>query len=126
RSLFIALLIIGSGIELSQRLLPLAGGFIMPNSLGLIWSAAYLMPIVVLLSVYSKADPAKRPRIVWLILSATLFAIGIFLSNWIPLAGQFSVIFEFIAYILALAGILYAVLRHQVVNVSFIISRALG
>lgn len=100
-----------------------AGG-LLPRS-GLLWSASYLIPILLLFTTYQQATPARRLRLRWMLWSSVIWLVGIAVSNTPVLSLQFSVVFTDITQLLGIMGFLYAVLRHRVVDVSVLLDRTL-
>jgi len=100
-----------------------AGG-LLPIS-GLLWSAGYLIPIMLLFTAYQHAAPARRLRMRWMLWSSVIWLIGIVVSNTPILTVQFSVAFTDVTQLLGVIGFLYAVLRHRVVDVSVLLDRTL-
>ena len=100
-----------------------AGG-LLPRA-GLIWSASYLVPILLLFTAYQHAAPARRLRLRWMLWSSVIWLVGIVVSNTPILDLQFSVAFTDITQLLGVMGFLYAVLRHRVVDVSVLLDRTL-
>ncbi|MGA9853713.1 MAG: GAF domain-containing protein [Gammaproteobacteria bacterium] len=132
RSLYLAvfILVLGAGTLLYSLggpiLYSLAGwaGGLLPRS-GLLWSASYLIPIMLLFTAYQHAAPARRLRLRWMLWSSVIWLVGIVVSNTPILNLQFSVVFTDITQLLGTMGFLYAVLRHRVVDVSVLLDRTL-
>lgn len=123
---FAVVLAAGFAAELSDKLVLIIAGRVLPDALGLLWSAVYAVPALLLLSAYGRADIAQRLRLRWLLWSLAVFLVGIVISN-LPFSGEIGwALGEGVAYVLALFGVLYAVLRHRVVDVSFVINRAVA
>ncbi|MDE2345932.1 MAG: hypothetical protein KGL13_05640 [Gammaproteobacteria bacterium] len=100
-----------------------AGG-LLPIS-GVLWSASYLVPIVLLLNSYQHATSSQRLRLRWMLWSSVIWLAGIVASNTPVLSVQFSVAFTDICQLLGVMGFLYAVLRHRVLDVSVVLDRTL-
>ena len=100
-----------------------AGG-LLPLS-GLLWSASYLVPIMLLFKSYQHATSTQRLRLRWMLWSSVIWVIGIVASNTPILSVQFSVAFTDICQLLGVMGFLYAVLRHRVLDVSVVLDRTL-
>ena len=91
-------------------------------------AALIAVPVLVLLMGYRRAPHESRLRIRWVLWStAYLLAcvVGVFALE--PVAEQHPYLFEFVysARALAFVGYLYAALRARLVDVSFVINRAL-
>ena len=129
RSIFLLVLLAGAVQQLGGTYLFVAAGwaeFLRP-AYGLIFSAGYLVPVIMLFLSYGTADAVHRLRLRWILWSSVIWMVGILFSNSsVSLLGlvTLNVVLSF-AYVIALAGFLYAVLRHRVVDVSFVISRTL-
>ncbi|HVC37944.1 MAG TPA: GAF domain-containing protein [Gammaproteobacteria bacterium] len=128
--LVIFILVLGAGALLFSLggpiLFSLTGwaGGLLPGS-GLLWSASYLIPIMLLFTAYQKAAPARRLRLRWMLWSSVIWLLGIVVSNTPILSLQFSVAFTDVTQLLGVMGFLYAVLRHRVVDVSVLLDRTL-
>jgi hypothetical protein len=92
---------------------------------GIVVTASYLVPVALLFVSYRRAEATQRLRLRWMVWSGAMLVAGIALSNTQVLgppatraATAFSVAF-------ALAGFLYAILRHRVVDVRVVFSRTL-
>lgn len=126
--IFILVLVVGSALvslggPILYSLTGWAGG-LLPRS-GLLWSASYLIPIMLLFTAYQHATSARRLRLRWMLWSSVIWLVGIVVSNTPILSLQFSVAFVDITQLLGVMGFLYAVLRHRVVDVSVILDRTL-
>ncbi|MGE5624445.1 MAG: hypothetical protein ACM3ZT_02740 [Bacillota bacterium] len=91
---------------------------------GLVLTASYLVPIVMLYVGYRRSAAAEHQRLRWMLTSGILWFAGILLQNT-PVLGQASGALSTLLMILALLGFLYAVLRLRVVNVAVVIDQAL-
>ena len=92
---------------------------------GLVFTASYLVPVVLLFANYRHADGAQRLRLRWMLWSSVVFVASVSLDNT-PLLGFWgSVITNTLMLPIAMAGFLYAVLRHRVVDISVVLNRAL-
>ncbi|MDE2196883.1 MAG: hypothetical protein KGJ56_06815 [Gammaproteobacteria bacterium] len=100
-----------------------AGG-LLPRA-GLLWSAGYLVPVILLFSAYQYASVAQRLRLRWMLWSGVIFLLGVVASNTPILTVQFSVATTDICQLLGVTGFLYAVLRHRVMDVSVLLDRTL-
>ncbi|MHB8386391.1 hypothetical protein, partial [Metallibacterium sp.] len=92
---------------------------------GLVFSASYLVPLALLIMSYGYADGARRLRLRWMLWSGVIFVVNIFLNNTAVLGPQVSSVVTNSALVLSLTGLLYAVLRHRVVDLSVALNRAL-
>ena len=99
-------------------------GLVLPVT-GIIFTASYMVPAVLLLLSYTPANLAQRLRIRWLLLSTLLLYVSVFFSNSTLLEIATSNVVQSVFFILSMSGFVYTVLRHRVVDVSFVISRAL-
>lgn len=97
---------------------------LLPQS-GLVWSASYVVPLLLLFSTYQRATQAQRLRLRWMLWSGVVFLAGIVTSNTPVFNLQFSVGFTDACQLIGAAGFLYAVLRHRVVDVSVFLDRTL-
>ena len=91
---------------------------------GLVLTASYLVPLVMLYVGSRRAEAAERQRLRWMLVSGIPWFLGIMLQNT-PVFGQASGLVAYLLMIGALFGFLYAILRLRVVDVSVVIDRAL-
>ena len=92
---------------------------------GLVLTASYLVPVIMLYVGYRRAEAAERQRLRWMLMSGILWSLGILLQNTPAFGLNASYLVSYTLMIMALLGFLYAVLRLRVVDVSVIIDRAL-
>ena len=92
---------------------------------GLAITASFLVPITMLLASYRHADSVLRLRLRWMLWSGVVFVVGIYLNDTSLLGFPTTTIASSLMFVLSLTGFLYAVLRHRVVDVSFVLNRAL-
>jgi hypothetical protein len=92
---------------------------------GALFSAAYLVPLIMLAANYGRAVDPLRLRLRWMLWSGGLFLVGIALYNSHLLGMPASLEVSNALQAISLAGFLYAVLRHRMVDVSFVLNRAL-
>lgn len=88
---------------------------------------SFAVPIVAILAGYRGASDERRLRIRWMLWSLALFAGAV---SWKNLAPSTSAVWVmalwWLAILLSLGALLYAVLRHRVVVLSFVINRAIA
>lgn len=110
----------------SQLILAITGSarFLDPRY-GLILSASYLIPIVMLFAGYRAAPAGERLRLRWMMASGLAWALSILLQNTPILGDTVSNILGLFLQVTALLGFLYAVLKLRVVDISVVIDRAL-
>lgn len=127
-SAFILVLAAGAGlVSLGGPIIYVTTGWIgglLPGS-GLIWSASYMLPMLILLFSYQCANVVQRLRLRWMLISSALFTAGIFVSNSPIFSSHFSLMFSDVTQLLGVTGFLYAVLRHRAVDVSVVLDRTL-
>ena len=122
---FVAFVIVGLAYELAAPLLFVFNALIVPQLIATIWALPYLLATFMLLFGYRQADAAWRQRLRWMFWSALVFTVGIQFSN-VPLLGYpTSFVVEISGYVVSMTGLLYAVLRHRVVDIGFVVNRAL-
>lgn len=98
--------------------------FVQP-SYGLILTASYLVPVVMLILGYQRAGIAERPRLRWMLTGGMAWACFILLQNTPFLGPTGSYIAGVILQVMALFTFLYAVLRLRMVDISVVIDQAL-
>ncbi len=99
-------------------------GLVQPKY-GVVFTAGYLIPAVLLSLSYSHATLAQRPQIRWLLLSTATLLAGIFVSNTFIFNIATNAVVQSILFVLCMSGFAYTVLRHKVVDVSVVIDRTL-
>ena len=126
RFAFATLLALGAVYVLGGPLLLVAtgSGALQNTDIGLVLTASYFVPIVMLFSAYRRAALDERQRLRWMLASSLLWGAGILLTNTPILGAALSSIFVFLLDA-SFLGFLYAVLRHRVVDISVVIDRAL-
>ncbi|MDE1899391.1 MAG: hypothetical protein KGI40_00970 [Xanthomonadaceae bacterium] len=127
RGSFLLLLAAGAVTRLGGPGLFVATGWaeLLRPQYGVVFSASYLVPLALLIKSYGYAIGAMRLRLRWALWSGVIFVVNIFLNNTAVLGSQVSSVVTNSALVLSLSGFLYAVLRHRVVDVSFVLNRAL-
>ncbi|MDE2024169.1 MAG: hypothetical protein KGL00_00300 [Gammaproteobacteria bacterium] len=99
-------------------------GLVQPEY-GVIFTAGYLIPAVLLLLSYNHAAPAQQPQIRWLLLSTATLLVGIFVSNTFIFNIATNAVVQSLLFVLCISGFAYTVLRLKVVDVSVVIDRTL-
>jgi len=123
RYAFFIALAVGYAFELSYSLYFVYGAVLIPRIAAAIWVLPYAIAALTLLAAHRGAAPEARPRLRWTFWSGVILTFGILLSN-VPLFGyEISYLVEIIAYVVAFSGLLYSVLRHRVVDMSFVVNR---
>jgi len=94
--------------------------------LGLLLLASYLVPIALLIASYRHADARQRQRLRWLLWGSVVFVAGlVFYDVPLPLSHLVILMLNSGFITLGTAAMLYAVLRHRVVDVTVALNRAL-
>ncbi len=126
RASFLLLLALGAIRGLGGPLVFVATGWaeLVRPEYGVALSASYLIPVALLFVSYRRAPAAQRLRLRWMLGSSVLFAAGIFLSNTPILGLLTSTMTQRFMIAMAMAGFLYALLRHRVVDVAVVLNRA--
>ena len=90
-------------------------------------AATYLLPMALLFAGYRRAEQADRVRLRWMMWGGGLFAAVTFLGDQGIVNPNSAVTYALLqsAIDLGLAAFLYAILRHRVVDVKVVISRAM-
>ncbi|MGH8403662.1 MAG: hypothetical protein ACRESO_09705, partial [Gammaproteobacteria bacterium] len=127
RAGFILVLAAGAGVLMGGPILYVVSGWagLLLPVLGVIFTAGYLVPVVLLVLSYTRAMPAQRPHIRWLLVSSAALLAGIFLSNTLVLDATNNALVQGIFFVLSISGFVYTVLRHRVVDISVVIDRTL-
>ena len=122
---FAVFLLLGFAYEVAFTLLFVLHAVVLPQGIATVWAIPYLVAAAALLFGYRRADAALRQRLRWMFWSALVFTVGIQFSN-VPLIGYpASIVVKIATYALGIAGLLYAVLRHRLVDMTFVVNRAL-
>ena len=127
RSGFIVIIGLGAALMIGGPIVFVMNGWadlVLPVT-GIIFTASYMVPAVLLLLSYTPANLAQRLRIRWLLLSTLLLYVSVFFSNSTLLDIATSNVVQSAFFILSMSGFVYTVLRHRVIDVAFVISRAL-
>ncbi len=127
RASFLLLLGAGAVAKLGGVLVFVAYGwaeFLRPQY-GFILTASYFVPVVLLFANYRHADGAQRLRLRWMLWSSVVFVTAIFLNNTPLLGFLASQITNTLILPIAMAGFLYAVLRHRVMDISVVLDHTL-
>ena len=92
---------------------------------GFLLTASYLVPVALLFVSYRHTQSDQRLRLRWMLWSSVVFVVGIFTNNT-PIFGFIaSAMIWSLMFTVSFACILYAVLRHRVVDVAVILDRTL-
>ncbi len=93
---------------------------------GLLLLAAYLVPIALLVASHRHADARQRQRLRWLLWGSVVFVAGLIpIDLSLPLSNVVINLLSVGLGTLGGAAMLYAVLRHRVVDVTVALNRAL-
>ena len=127
RASFFLLIGVGAVATLGEGIVFVANGwaeFLRPQY-GFVLTASYFVPVVLLFANYRHADGAQRLRLRWMLWSSMVFVTSAFLDST-QLPGPYaSAITTALLLPIAMAGFLYAVLRHRVVDISVVLNRGL-
>jgi len=127
RGSFLLLLGVGAAQVLGGLSIFVATGWaeLLRSQYGFALTASYLLPVVLLFVSYRHADKVRRLRLRWMLWSSVAFVAGVFLNNT-PLLGLLASYITYgFMFVIAMAGFLYAVLRHRVVDVSVVLDHTL-
>ncbi|MHB8404108.1 MAG: GAF domain-containing protein [Gammaproteobacteria bacterium] len=94
-------------------------------SLTWVLAAPYLLPVLVLLVARRRASGAHRRRLQWMLWSLVPYIIGILARDINVLGFTGTLVINSAGLSLGLSGILYAILRHRVVDVRVVIDKTL-
>ena len=88
--------------------------------------ASYLVPIALLAASHRHADARQRLRLRWLLWGSVVFVAGlVFYDVPLPLSFSVRVLLDQGLATLGALALLYAVLRHRVVDISMVLNRGL-
>ncbi len=124
---FLLLLGVGAIQALGGPLVFVATGWaeLLRSQYGFAFTASYLVPVALLVASYRRAERVRHLRLRWMLWGSAAFVTAIFLTNSPILGFPASLIAYSFMFVIAMAGFLYAVLRHRVVDVSVFIDRTL-
>jgi hypothetical protein len=127
RAGFLALLVIAGIRALIGPIVFVTTGWaeMLRPAYGLIVSATYLPPVILLFVSYQHAEMAQRLRLRWMLASSALFLVAIVLNNTPLLGSSISVAVSFFLSATAGFGFLYTILRHRVVDFRVVLNRTL-
>lgn len=125
RIVFIVSLVCGYAYQLSYSLWFVFGGILIPLLVTLVWVLPYAVATAMLLAAHHGAAADVRPRLRWMFWSGVVLTFGILLSNYALFGYAVSYPIQILSYIVAFAGLLYSVLRHRVIDMSFVANRAI-
>ncbi|MHB8425865.1 MAG: hypothetical protein ACYDB9_12085 [Gammaproteobacteria bacterium] len=127
RASFLLLLGAGAVAKLGGVLVFVAYGWaeLLRPQYGFVFTVSYFVPVVLLFANYRHADGAQRLRLRWMLWSSVVFVTSIFLNNTPLLGFLASQITNTLLLPIAMAGFLYAVLRHRVVDVAVVLDHTL-
>ena len=99
---------------------------LMQPLLQLLIPASYLVPIALLAASHRHADVRQRLRLRWLLWGSVVFVAGlVFYDVPLPLSFSVRVLLDQGLATLGALALLYAVLRHRVIDVSMVLNRGL-
>ncbi|MGH8427274.1 MAG: GAF domain-containing protein [Gammaproteobacteria bacterium] len=87
---------------------------------------AVTLPLLTILAGYRRASAERRLRIRWILWSLALFIASIYWNNISHATTAWGIGAWWVVTIVSLTGLLYAVLRHRVVVLSFVVNRAIA
>ena len=127
RAGFLALLAFGAAPRLAGSVFLVAFGWagLLQFPDGLVFSISYLVPLALLVFSYGRADVTRRLRLRWMLWAGSVFILSIFLYNSGWLGDPDSGIATDFLMLLSFSGFVYAVLRHRVIDINFVLNRAL-
>lgn len=98
---------------------------LMQPAFGILFTAAYFVPAIMLVFGYSRAAQTQKPHLRWLLFSTTMLLVSIFLSNTsvMDMVTTLAVQSTFIG--MGFCCFTYTVLRHRVVDLSVVLDRTL-
>jgi hypothetical protein len=124
---FILLIGVGAVVKMGGPIVYVTSGWagLLLPALGIVFTAGYLVPAILLLLSYGRATLAQRPQVRWLLWSTAALLVSVFFSNTLVIDVETSAAAQSIFAVLCMFGIVYTVLRHRVVDVSVVIDRTL-
>lgn len=127
RTGFALILAIGVATMLGGHLIYAMNGWagLMRPAFGILFTAAYIAPALILVVGYSRAVQAQKPHLRWLLFSTAILLVSIFLSNTSVMDRVTTLAVQSAFIGIGLCGFAYTVLRHRVMDVSVVLDRTL-
>lgn len=127
RAVFVLLLLLGALNRPGAELIYAATGWaeLLRSGYGLLLTLSYLPPVAMIAVAYRHADLDQRLRLRWMLWGSCVYLCGILIVDTAPIGAIPSLVTGFCMYVIAMLGMLYAVLRHRVVKLSVAINRTL-
>ena len=127
RIIFALILALGVATILGGHLIYAVSGWagLMLPAFGILFTAAYIVPALMLVVGYSRALQAQKPHLRWLLFSTAALLVSIFLSNTSVMDRVTTLAVQSAFIGVGFCGFAYAVLRHRVVDVSVVLDRTL-
>lgn len=127
RGCFLLLLGAAAMIALGGPFIYVATGWaeLLRPQYGMVVTTSYVVPVALLFVSYHRAEVPQRLRLRWMLWSGGMLVVGIALSNTQVLGPPATRAATAFMVAFALAGFLYAILRHRVVDVRVVFSRTL-
>ncbi|WP_297904108.1 GAF domain-containing protein [Metallibacterium sp.] len=128
RSLFALVLGAATITSLGGPIAVVAAGWagLMRPLLALLPAASYLVPIALLFASHRHADARQRLRLRWLLWGSVVFMAGLVFNDVpLPLSFWVTLLLTIGLTTLGALAMLYAVLRHRVVDVTVVLNRGL-
>ncbi|MDE2346484.1 MAG: hypothetical protein KGL13_08450 [Gammaproteobacteria bacterium] len=128
RGLFLLSLVGTAVVALGGPVVYIATGFaeLLRGTYGLLVTASYFPSVLLLIAGYRTAATAVRPRLRWMLWGSLLWTVGVLLTN----EPQWGVVVTLLLGLgvftsLGIIAIIYAVLRHRLVDVAVVIDHTL-
>ena len=127
RTVLALLLLMGMIVKPGAGLIYVATGWagLMQPGYGLLLAASYLPTVALLTVAYRAAEGARRLRLRWMLWASVAWLIDIMLNDTGVIGFPMSAIVSFLIENAVFLSMLYAVLRHRVVDVSVVLDRTL-
>ncbi|MDE2091997.1 MAG: hypothetical protein KGJ08_08890 [Gammaproteobacteria bacterium] len=124
---FALILAVGVASILGGHLIYAVGGWagLMQPAFGILFTAAYFVPALMLLMGYGHAVPMQKPYLRWLMFSTAMLLVSIFLSNTSIMVLVTTLAVQTVFIGIGFCGFTYTVLRHRVVDVSVVLDRTI-
>jgi hypothetical protein len=127
RIIFALILALGTATILGGHLIYAVSGWagLMLPAFGILFTAAYIVPALMLVFGYSRALQAQKPHLRWLLFSTATLLVSIFLSNTSVMDRVTTLAVQSAFIGVGFCGFAYTVLRHRVMDVSVVLDRTL-
>lgn len=124
---FALILAVGVGTILGGHWIYAMSGWagLMQPAFGILFTAPYFVPALMLVFGYSHAMQAQKPYLRWMLFNTAMLLVSIFVSNTAVMSLVTTLAVQSVFIAIGFCGWTYTVLRHRVVDLSVVLDRTL-